>query len=378
MTHLLESFRCATIAAQGSCRFPSGAAGVNACLAIFLAFAVTACSGDNNKKTGGTGDTDDSSDNANGSDDSSGDDDSSSSTGADSGSKRDADGSTMRADSGFIDAGKGTTDRSDAAAVDAGGKQDSSTVVSSGECTRDAMKAAISEYFDALTAHDPSMLPLASNVRFTENGETMMLGEGKVWKSAGMQKFKRSALDTESCNSSTESVIPNGTPPTDTVYGFRLKLQGQEITEIETIWVDPQTGWFPNPQGFLSTADDDWETELPPDQRPTRERLQFLVDKYFRQFGTGGCDFGDGCTRFENGFMLPCTAAVSCDPTDPPKTGGVMVPRLYILDVEAGIGVGFVMFAGVYTDFHMFKVRNDKVMGVHAVLASATSSGWDM
>jgi hypothetical protein len=35
------------------------------------------------------------------------------------------------------------------------------------------------------------------------------------------------------------------------------------------------------------------------------------------------------------------------------------------------------MFAGTYTDFHLFKVRGGEVHGVHAVLASADSSGWD-
>jgi hypothetical protein len=48
-----------------------------------------------------------------------------------------------------------------------------------------------------------------------------------------------------------------------------------------------------------------------------------------------------------------------------------------VLDVEAGIAVGFVMFAGAYTDFHMLKLRDGKVEGVHACLASATSSGWN-
>jgi hypothetical protein len=34
------------------------------------------------------------------------------------------------------------------------------------------------------------------------------------------------------------------------------------------------------------------------------------------------------------------------------------------------------MFAGTYTDFHMFKVRGGQVHGVHATLAKASMSGW--
>ena len=50
--------------------------------------------------------------------------------------------------------------------------------------------------------------------------------------------------------------------------------------------------------------------------------------------------------------------------------------RLSVIDVDAGIGVGFTMFQGKYTDFHMFKVRGGEVHGVHAVLAEAAQSGW--
>ena len=37
-------------------------------------------------------------------------------------------------------------------------------------CTRELLKSTITAYFTALAAHNPSTLPLASNVKFTENG----------------------------------------------------------------------------------------------------------------------------------------------------------------------------------------------------------------
>ena len=54
-----------------------------------------------------------------------------------------------------------------------------------------------------------------------------------------------------------------------------------------------------------------------------------------------------------------------------------MRTRVAVLDVDAGIAVGYTMFAGAYSDFHMFKVRGGQVHGVHAVLAAADGSGWD-
>jgi hypothetical protein len=46
-----------------------------------------------------------------------------------------------------------------------------------------------------------------------------------------------------------------------------------------------------------------------------------------------------------------------------------MTARLHVVEVEAVISIGFTMFAGTYTDFHMFKVRGGQVHGVHAILA---------
>jgi hypothetical protein len=44
-------------------------------------------------------------------------------------------------------------------------------------CTRDGLKGIIGQYFTALEAHNPSTLPLAAKVKFTENGVEMTVGE---------------------------------------------------------------------------------------------------------------------------------------------------------------------------------------------------------
>jgi hypothetical protein len=53
----------------------------------------------------------------------------------------------------------------------------------------------------------------------------------------------------------------------------------------------------------------------------------------------------------------------------------------YVLDVEAGIAIGFVLFGGStrgMLDFHMFKVRDGEVHGVRAVVGpSVSSTGWN-
>jgi hypothetical protein len=248
---------------------------------------------------------------------------------------------------------------------------------SSSGCTRELLSATVDAYFTAIAAHDSSSLPLADKVKFTENGKMLQLTDG-AWKTAGKVKFKHSALDTELCTSVTESVLPDGS--TDIPYGLRLKLENQKLTEIESIAV--RSGdYFTKSDTMAITAQGsaDWEMILPAAQQPTRDALSAIVDKYFTQFPAGACNFASDCKRLENGFSPgSCTAGLSCSMSMGMGTGSMgMKTRLVVLDVETGVAVGFVMFAGSYTDFHMFRVRDGQVHAVHAILAKASSSGWN-
>lgn len=238
-------------------------------------------------------------------------------------------------------------------------------------CSRDFLKAGIDSYFGALEKHDASSLPQAPGVKLTENGMTVQLGEG-LWKTAGAAKLKRSALDTETCSSVTESVVTeNGT---DIVVGLRLKYLERKLSEIESIVVR-KGDYTSNPMTLLGTASDDWETVLPTDQQSSRETLSKIMDMYFTAFPMGGCMFASDCVRYENGFTPgKCSLGLSCSESGAGRV--VMKTRLIVADVDAGIVVGFTMFQGQYTDFHMFKVRGGQVHGVHATLAKASGPGW--
>jgi len=280
----------------------------------------------------------------------------------------------------LADGGLDATGASDAVAASDGGNTsaggDAATDASStgATCTRDSLTAAIDAYFTALAAHDPTKAPIAQSAKYTENGQVLQLGSGE-WQTAAAVKFKRSALDTQICMSVTESVI--GDASGDLVYGLRLKLDNQMITEIETIPVISGSYITISASGLMNTAMDDWESLLGAADVTPRDQMQMLMDTYFTQFPNGACNFASDCMRVEDGQSIgSCTGlGVACNPS----SGGsaVMTARLHVVDVEAGISVGFTMFAGMYTDFHMFKVRAGQVHGVNAVLAQASSSGWN-
>jgi len=249
-------------------------------------------------------------------------------------------------------------------------------------CTRELLKGTIDAYFKALAAHDPSTLPLADTVKFSENGEVLELGEKGLWKSAGAVEYSHSALDTETCNSATQAVVPDGTM--DIPFALRLKLVDQKITEIETIAVHPGD-YQVSGQPFASNtaamiASDDtvnWEEPVPVDERNTRAEITGWMDKYYRMFPRGVCNVTSSCRRLENGGgNFSCGAGASCAAGQPGAGDNELTPRLILADVETGLGVGFTMFQE-NTDMHMFKMYGGEVYAVHAILGAADSSGWD-
>jgi hypothetical protein len=244
-------------------------------------------------------------------------------------------------------------------------------------CTRELLSNTTDAYFTALAAHNPSSLPLAGNVKFTEDGATVAIGTAGLWQTAGALVYKHTALDTMECQSATQAVVPDGNM--DIPFALRLKLVGGQITEVETIAVRPGDYSLATSNTAALAASGNtvnWDDPVAAAQRATREELVGWMNKYFRMFPAGVCNTTSACRRIENGggnFM--CSAGGSCSPNQPGPNDDELVPRLILADVETGLGVGFTMFQG-NTDMHIFKMFGDQVHGVSAVLGQAGSPGW--
>jgi hypothetical protein len=277
-------------------------------------------------------------------------------------------------------------------------------------CTRDGLKGVIGQYFSALEAHNPSSLPLAAKAKFTENGVEMPIGEG-FWKTAGKTLLKRDLLDTYKCGTHSNVVIeekytaPKTTapapksqfaslsakPPADgairpILYGVRLKVENQQITEIET-FVARETEFAFNAANVLETKDQDWESIIPEEQRSSRLAMIAAADDYYDMFAEKPkvhTPFASVCDRWENGFQTTkgggMMGGVKMTAHDCSPKGLVITnhgPRRFLVDVEAGTVVAYVHFAGGLPDFHMFRMRNGKVDLIQAVIgAGSKSMGW--
>ncbi|MBN1568816.1 MAG: hypothetical protein JXA73_13285 [Acidobacteria bacterium] len=285
-------------------------------------------------------------------------------------------------------------------------------------CTREGLKDFIDQYFTALQAHDPSGLPLASNVKFTENGVEKAVGEG-FWQTAGKPLLKRNLIDTGKCGTHTMAVmeekfdpktvgaattpslpgmkakpLPAPGTPRPILFGVRLKMENQKISEIETI-IARESEFAFNADGVLATKDQDWESILPTEQRCSRLAMIAAADDYFDMFAaepTVHTPFATPCDRWENGLQTTVEGLFTLEGEDGKKAEmhahdctpkGLVItnhsPRRFLVDPEAGLVVAFVHFAGSLPDFHVFKMRNGKVEMVNAVIGSASkSTGWPL
>jgi hypothetical protein len=277
-------------------------------------------------------------------------------------------------------------------------------------CTRDGLKGIIGQYFTALEAHNPSSLPLAAKVKFTENGVEMNVGEG-FWKTAGKTLLKRDLLDTYKCGTHSNVVIEekytapktaapapksqfaslSAKPPADGVirpilYGVRLKVENQKITEIES-FVARETEFAFNAANVLETKDQDWESIIPEEQRSSRLAMIAAADDYYDMFVDKPkvhTPFAAVCDRWENGFQTTkgggMMGGVKMTAHDCSPKGLVITnhgPRRFLVDLEAGTVVAYVHFTGSLPDFHVFRMRGGKVDIIQAVIgAGAKSMGW--
>lgn len=255
---------------------------------------------------------------------------------------------------------------------------------SNSACTRELLDGLLDDYFAALSAGDPSSLPLAATVKFTENAEETTIGSTAFWMNAGDTKYSQRLLDTTTCSAAAQAVVPeNGT---DLPIGIRIKVDAGQLTEIETIVVRPgdYTASFAvasDPAAIIAIAEDiGWHDEVPQAERASREELIAWVDKYFRAFPSGVCDVTTACRRLENGGgNFSCGTGASCTAGEPATSA--FVPRVILADEERGIAAGFTIFDFMTTghlDMHMVKMSGGEVHAVHAILRNTDgASGWD-
>jgi hypothetical protein len=192
--------------------------------------------------------------------------------------------------------------------------------------------------------------------------------------------FSRSALDVERCGTLTQAVMRENGRDVPTIYGVRLRVDDNgDLADIES-YIARSTEFFHNPAGVPEEDGDEWETLIEPSERRSREEMVDAANAYFDMFfdpQQTEVPFALPCNRWENGTR---TTQDDCSNMGPAGAGGMVMThrRFPVVDIEAGIVVGFVLFADSLLDFHMFKMRDGLITQIQSVIGPASdATGWE-
>ncbi|KAF2266934.1 hypothetical protein CC78DRAFT_594760 [Lojkania enalia] len=172
-------------------------------------------------------------------------------------------------------------------------------------CDRLCLEGILSDFLNAMVAHDPSRLPTTPDVIYVENSQKLKLGEGE-WKIAGkLGKYNHVFSDPESRQvAAITTMTENGV---GIIYVVRLRVEDDgRVSEIETQITRDAIGAarYEN----MTVPEPVWLEAVPLEQRISRERLITQTNKYYtgmeRNDPKGDYSFFDkDCNRLEDGLQ---------------------------------------------------------------------------
>ena len=137
----------------------------------------------------------------------------------------------------------------------------------------------------ALSAHDPTSLPWAARVAYTENSVPMMIGEGQWGSVTWASDAPLHAADPSTGNVLWMGQVQEHGQPA--YYAMRLRVVDRHIAEVEAVIRGKgEAGPFGDPAASHDSA---FEALVPEGERSTRARLIALANGYFDtiQLNTG-------------------------------------------------------------------------------------------
>jgi hypothetical protein len=178
-------------------------------------------------------------------------------------------------------------------------------------CDRACLEGFVDRYLDAVAANQPSQVALSSGVRFTEDGQRLVIGDG-LWNTLqGRGAYRLFVTDVPAGQVTFLGTIQedhrepakfNGS-----LIALRLRVRNLQITEIEQIVFR-----FPNENdnrtyervNALATHPQ-YLQAVPVSERMSRVELVAQGNKYFsgmqKNDGKGDYPFAPECVRHENG-----------------------------------------------------------------------------
>jgi hypothetical protein len=282
-------------------------------------------------------------------------------------------------------------------------------------CDRACLNGIMDQYLAAMVAHDASKLPLAKNVKFTENGVRLEFTDALWATASSVGNYKLYFAEPEAGEAGIYTVVQeNGA---GVLLHVRLKVVDRKITEVETLVARKQMTSILNTDN-LTEARPIFAETVPEADRPSRAEMVSLVGHYFDGIEQGNGDivpFDKDCIRIENGIQTcPGSAtsrlgALSCGEQLNTKIFTyihTISPRRFpVVDRERGLVLALVRFnhpatqqtvdvpgrdkmtMGAYSQWpnsteiaELFKLRDRKIKEITAVIVTQpykAPTGWE-
>lgn len=264
-------------------------------------------------------------------------------------------------------------------------------------CDRACLGDLVTQYLNDMVAHNIGALPVTSNVRFTENGRVMKLGDG-LWRTAsGLGAFRQDILDVRRRTAATQAVLEERNHPV--LFTLRLEERGGRISQIETMVVRRgKSALIFDPAGF-EKGNERMAYVPPVFEIDSRAEALEVALKYPQGLKVGSflearTPFAPGAYRIENGIHTAgsgCTHRAGSDCTNIATQKIIRHPgihaRVAAVDSHLGIVLLYLNFGNTrqygpgraLVTFEAFKVYGGQIHAINAILrmtSASASSGW--
>lgn len=292
-------------------------------------------------------------------------------------------------------------------------------------CQRACLERYVDRYLQAMTDGVVSDDLFARDVRFTENGIELPLGNEGLWATTvarGNYRFYVPDVETQQVaflgtvmeQASTSAAGPPREPEAVGI-SLRLRINAEgKISEVEQIAARPERGLGANPAASSSpfpatgaaveamgAPHPIYLEAVPEAERMSRADLVAVGNAYFeaiqRNEGKGHYPFTDDCLRYENGMIVvgpPGTIGMRGQPVQGCREQletslfGVVTTirdrRFVAVDRERGIVFAFAFFDHRPINWawqlgELFKIENNQIRRIEAIFIRGpygVCSGW--
>jgi hypothetical protein len=182
------------------------------------------------------------------------------------------------------------------------------------DCDRACLNGFLDQLIAAMVRHDSSALPLARDVKYTENGQALKIGDGFWGTASALPTYKIYADDPQAGEAMFMGGLQeNGAP---VIFCVRLKVELHRITEIEAIVARKEGGSIARPENLV-TPNPIFSETVPPAQRRSRQNMIAIANSYFSAIEKGHASFvpfDANCNRIESGIQTTNNKQVAASP----------------------------------------------------------------